>query len=105
MLFDKSEINLWAEKITFANLLQKHLSRLISHSKAVPDDESHLCLLSAKASDQAQRVARLFDGLPPAAEFSRTADYTRLSIQKVRLLNTAQLLKLFGLGAIIVGHF
>lgn len=105
VLFDKSEINLWAEKITFANLLQKHLSRLISHSKAVPDDESHLCLLSAKASDQAQRVARLFDGLPPAAEFSRTADYTRLSIQKVRLLNTAQLLKLFGLGAIIVGHF
>ncbi|XP_069787225.1 thyroid adenoma-associated protein isoform X3 [Narcine bancroftii] len=105
MLFDKSEINLWAEKITFANLLQKHLSTLITQSRLVPDEESQLCLLSMKASNQAQRVAQLFEGLPPAAEFSRTIDYTRLSIQKVRLLNTAQLLRQCGLDAIFVGHF
>ncbi|XP_062911751.1 tRNA (32-2'-O)-methyltransferase regulator THADA-like isoform X2 [Mobula hypostoma] len=104
LLFDKSEINLWAEKITFANLLQKHLSKLIVQSGIVPDEDSQLCLLSAKASDLAQHVGQLLEDLPPAAEFSRTVDYTRLSIQKVRLLNTAQLLRQLGFGAIIVGH-
>ncbi|XP_067901270.1 thyroid adenoma-associated protein isoform X3 [Heterodontus francisci] len=105
ILFDKDECNLWAEKITFANLLWKHLSVLISQSHAVPDDESELCRLTKMADNQAQRVAHLLKGLPPAPEFSRTADYTRLNIQKVRLLNIAQLLRLFGLGAVIAGHF
>ncbi|XP_072436771.1 thyroid adenoma-associated protein isoform X3 [Chiloscyllium punctatum] len=105
MLFDKGEFNLWAEKIIFANLLQKHLLNLISESHVVPDDEPGLRRLTTMAANQAQRVAGLLKGLPPAPEFSRTADYTRLSIQKVRLLNVAELLSLFGLGAVITGHF
>ncbi|GCB80265.1 hypothetical protein scyTo_0016143 [Scyliorhinus torazame] len=105
ILFDKGEFNLWAEKITFANLLRKHVSTLISQSPAPVDDESELCRLTTMAANQAQHVAWLLKGLPPAPEFSRTADHTRLSIQKVRLLNVAQLLRLFGLGAVIAGYF
>uniref|UniRef100_UPI00398F516E thyroid adenoma-associated protein n=1 Tax=Pristiophorus japonicus TaxID=55135 RepID=UPI00398F516E len=105
LLFEKGEINLWAEKITFANLLLKHLLALVSQSRVFPDKESELCRLTTMAADQAQRVARLLKGLPPAPEFSRTADYTRLNIQKVRLLNIAQLLRPFGLGAVIARHF
>ncbi|XP_078085820.1 thyroid adenoma-associated protein [Mustelus asterias] len=105
VLFDKGEFNLWAEKITFANLLRDHVSALISQSRAVVDDESELCRLTTMAASQAQHVAWLLKGLPPAPEFSRTVDHTRLSIQKVRLLNVAQLLKLFGLDTVIAGHF
>ncbi|XP_078413288.1 thyroid adenoma-associated protein isoform X1 [Cetorhinus maximus] len=105
MLFDKGEFNLWAEKITFANLLRKHLSALISQSHAVADNELELHRLTMMAANQAQHVAWLLKGLPPAPEFSRTVDHTRLSIQKVRLLNISQLLRLFGLGAVIAEHF
>ncbi|XP_048457059.1 thyroid adenoma-associated protein homolog [Rhincodon typus] len=105
LLFDKGEFNLWAEKIMFANLLQKHLLNLISQSHLVPDYESGLHQLTTMAANQAQRVAWLLKGLPPAPEFSRTADYTRLSIQKLKLLNVAKLLSLFGLGAVITEHF
>eukprot|EP00062_Callorhinchus_milii_P008029 gi/632950276/ref/XP_007890628.1/ PREDICTED: thyroid adenoma-associated protein [Callorhinchus milii] len=104
-LFEKSEINLWAEKITFLNLIWKHLSTLLSGAQVPVGNESELRSLVTLAEDQAQRVGFLGRSLGPAPEFSQTADCTRFNIQKIRLSKVTQLLSLVGLDAAIPAHF
>ncbi|NXL50573.1 THADA protein, partial [Podilymbus podiceps] len=80
-LFDKGEVNFWAEKLTHVRQLSKHLLLLISMTHLTLPDHRELNRLSRTALDQAQLVGRLLRALPPTAEFSKTAEFTRLAIQ------------------------
>ncbi|KAK2535660.1 Thada [Columba guinea] len=84
-LFDKGEVNFWAEKLTHVRQLSKHLLRLISTTHLTLPDQGELNRLSRIALDQAQLVGHLLRALPPTPEFTKTAEFTRLSIQNERI--------------------
>lgn len=81
-LFEKGEANFWAEKLIFVRLASKHLRSLIPFSSVGADEVSQLF---QRANSQAQLVAQLMNDLPPAPQFSKTAEFTRLLIQKERI--------------------
>uniref|UniRef100_A0A8C5J6S6 tRNA (32-2'-O)-methyltransferase regulator THADA n=1 Tax=Junco hyemalis TaxID=40217 RepID=A0A8C5J6S6_JUNHY len=84
-LFDKGEVNFWAEKLTHVRQLSKHLLHLVSVTHLTLPDHGELNHLSGIALDQAQRIEHLLGALPPVPEFSRTPEFTRLAIQKERI--------------------
>ncbi|NXP17026.1 THADA protein, partial [Scytalopus superciliaris] len=93
-LFDKGEVNFWAEKLTHARQLSKHLLQLISVTHLRLPHHQELKRLSGIALDQAQLVEHLLQALPPAPEFSRTAEFTRLAIQNERIVVCCKILDL-----------
>lgn len=93
-LFDKGEVNFWAEKLTHVRQLSKHLLHLISVTHLTLPDHGELNHLSRTALDQAQRTEHLLGALPPVPEFSRTPEFTRLAIQKERLSVCLKILNL-----------
>lgn len=93
-LFDKGEVNFWAEKLTHVRQLSKHLSHLISVTHLTLRDHGDLNRLSRIALDQAQLIEHLLGALPPAPEFSRTPEFTRLAIQKERISVCLKILNL-----------
>ncbi|XP_074945130.1 tRNA (32-2'-O)-methyltransferase regulator THADA isoform X1 [Phalacrocorax aristotelis] len=84
-LFDKGEVNFWAEKLTHVRQLSKHLLQLISMTHLTLPDHGELNQLSRIALDQAQLVGHLLRALPQIPEFSKTAEFTRLTIQNERI--------------------
>ncbi|NXP47597.1 THADA protein, partial [Heliornis fulica] len=84
-LFDKGEINFWAEKLTHVRQLSKHISQLLSVTHLTLPDHGELKQLSRIAQDQAQLVGHHLRALPPTPEFSKTAEFTRLAIQNERV--------------------
>ncbi|XP_044515397.1 thyroid adenoma-associated protein [Gracilinanus agilis] len=82
-VFDKGEVNIWAETLTQVGHLVKHLSSLCKKSW-LSQDPTALHQLRRKACQQFQHLSQLFQELPPNPEFSKTTDYTRLRIQKER---------------------
>ncbi|NWQ77060.1 THADA protein, partial [Columbina picui] len=84
-LFDKGEVNFWAETLTHVRQLSKHLLLLISTTHLTLPDQGELNRLSRIALDQAQLVGHLLRALPPTPEFTKTAEFTRLSIQNERI--------------------
>ncbi|NXM79296.1 THADA protein, partial [Serilophus lunatus] len=93
-LFDKGEVNFWAEKLTHVRKLSKHLLQLISMTHLTLSDHGELNRLSGIALDQAQLIEHLLRALPPAPEFSKTAEFTRLAIQNERVLVSLKILNL-----------
>ncbi|NXR29987.1 THADA protein, partial [Zosterops hypoxanthus] len=93
-LFDKGEVNFWAEKLTHVRQLSKHLLHLVSVTHLTLPDHGELNHLSRTALDQAQRIEHLLGALPPVPEFSRTPEFTRLAIQKERLSVCLKILNL-----------
>ncbi|NXE76836.1 THADA protein, partial [Cochlearius cochlearius] len=93
-LFDKGEVNFWAEKLTHVRQLSKHLLQLISMTHLTLPDHGELNRLSRTALDQAQLVGHLLRALPPAPEFSKTAEFTRLAIQNERVSACLKILNL-----------
>uniref|UniRef100_A0A8B9SF31 tRNA (32-2'-O)-methyltransferase regulator THADA n=1 Tax=Apteryx owenii TaxID=8824 RepID=A0A8B9SF31_APTOW len=84
-LFDKGEVNFWAEKLTNVKQLSKHLLQLISMTHLTSADQVELHQLSRTVLEQAQLVAHLLKMLPPTPEFSKTVEFTRLAIQNERI--------------------
>ncbi|NXX74891.1 THADA protein, partial [Urocolius indicus] len=84
-LFDKGEVNFWAEKLTHVRQLSKHLLQLVSLTHITLADHRELDRLSRIALEQAQLVGHHLRALPPAPEFSRSAEFTRLAIQNERI--------------------
>ncbi|XP_048152089.1 thyroid adenoma-associated protein isoform X1 [Corvus hawaiiensis] len=93
-LFDKGEVNFWAEKLTHVRQLSKHLLHLISVTRLTLSDHGELTRLSRIALDQAQLIEHLLRALPLAPEFSRTPEFTRLAIQKERISVCLKILNL-----------
>ncbi|NXQ87366.1 THADA protein, partial [Nyctibius grandis] len=84
-LFDKGEVNFWAEQLTHVRQLSKHLLLLISVTHLTLPDQGELSRLSRIALDRAQLVGHLLGALPPTPEFSKTAEFARLAIQNERI--------------------
>ncbi|OXB65486.1 hypothetical protein ASZ78_014837 [Callipepla squamata] len=84
-LFDKGEVNFWAEKLTSARLLGKHLLLLAQATHLALPDGEELSQLSRRAQDQAQLIAQLLTALPPSPEFLKTAEFTNLAIQNEQI--------------------
>ncbi|NXC48618.1 THADA protein, partial [Penelope pileata] len=92
-LFDKGEMNFWAEKLTSARLLSKHLLLLARAAPPAPP-ATELNRLSSKAQGEAQLVAHLLRALPPTPEFSKPAEFTTLAIQNERISACLKILNL-----------
>ncbi|NXB75182.1 THADA protein, partial [Donacobius atricapilla] len=93
-LFDKGEVNFWAEKLTHVRQLSKHLLHLVSVTHLTLPDHGELNRLSRIALDQAQCIEHLLGALPLVPEFSRTPEFTRLAIQKERISLCLKILNL-----------
>lgn len=93
-LFDKGEVNFWAEKLTSARLLGKHLLLLAQATHLALPDGGELDRLCRRAQDQAQLTARLLTALPPSPEFLKTAEFTKLAIQNEQISLCLKILNL-----------
>ncbi|KAM5252050.1 tRNA (32-2'-O)-methyltransferase regulator THADA isoform 1-T1 [Hipposideros larvatus] len=91
-LFEKAEVNFWAESLIFVKYLYKHLSRLLSTSSWNPLSPESLCHLQRTTSEQCHLLSQLFRELPPTAEFLKTVEFTRLRLQEERTLACLRLL-------------
>ncbi|XP_023367895.1 thyroid adenoma-associated protein isoform X1 [Otolemur garnettii] len=91
-LFEKEEVNFWAETLMFVNYLRKHLLQLLSKSGCRPPSPERLFHLQRTVSEQSHLLSQLFRELPPAAEFLKTVEFTKLRIQKERTLACLRLL-------------
>ncbi|XP_006990565.1 tRNA (32-2'-O)-methyltransferase regulator THADA isoform X1 [Peromyscus maniculatus bairdii] len=90
-IFEKSEVNFWAETLTFVKYLCRPLFLLCQ--PGWPSDHSQkLCHLQTVASEQRLLVSQLLRELPPSAEFLKTVEHTRLRIQEERTLAVLRLL-------------
>lgn len=87
-------MNFWAEKLTSARLLGKHLLLLSQVTHLALSDGGELDQLSQRAQDQAQHIARLLTALPPSPEFLKTAEFTKLAIQNEQISLCLKILNL-----------
>nr|XP_044993503.1 thyroid adenoma-associated protein isoform X2 [Jaculus jaculus] len=83
-VFEKSEVNFWAETLTFVKHLSRHLFQLFGESGWRPSHPGALSPLQRTASEQRRLLSQLSSELPLSAEFVKTAEYTRLRIQEQR---------------------
>uniref|UniRef100_A0A8C4XZX5 tRNA (32-2'-O)-methyltransferase regulator THADA n=1 Tax=Gopherus evgoodei TaxID=1825980 RepID=A0A8C4XZX5_9SAUR len=99
-LFNKGEVNFWAETLTNVRQLSKHLFLLIPATRLNLPDQGEFLQLARRASDQAKLVTQHLKELPPTPEFSRTVEFTRLAIQNERISTCLKILTLveFSLG-------
>ncbi|XP_062980061.1 tRNA (32-2'-O)-methyltransferase regulator THADA [Elgaria multicarinata webbii] len=95
-LFDKGQVNFWAEKLTKVHQLSKHLLLLIPVTHVSPCDQGKLHQLATTASDQAKVVTQLLKEMPPTPEFSQSVEFTKLAIQNERLSICFKILSLLG---------
>ncbi|XP_040594648.1 thyroid adenoma-associated protein [Mesocricetus auratus] len=91
-VFEKSEVNFWAETLTFVKYLCRQLFYLLHQSDRPAPHSQKLCHLQMIASEQHHLISRLFRELPLSAEFLKTVEYTRLRIQEERSLAVLRLL-------------
>uniref|UniRef100_A0A8D2L601 tRNA (32-2'-O)-methyltransferase regulator THADA n=1 Tax=Varanus komodoensis TaxID=61221 RepID=A0A8D2L601_VARKO len=95
-LFDKGQVNFWAEELTMVHQLSKHLLQLIPVTHVCPCDQKNLHRLSSLASDQAKFVKQLLKEMPPTPEFSQSIEFTKLAIQNERISICLKILSLLG---------
>nr|XP_035929593.1 thyroid adenoma-associated protein [Halichoerus grypus] len=93
-LFEKTEVNFWAETLIFVKYLSEHLFQLLSKSSCNALSPQSLHHLHRTASEQGHLLSQLFRELPPAAEFLKTVEFTRLRIQEERTSACLRLLAL-----------
>lgn len=90
-IFEKSEVNFWAEPLVFVKSLCKQVFHLLCQS-GCQSSHSQLSHLQSIASEQHRLSSQLFRELPLSAEFLKTVEYTRLRIQEERTLAVLRLL-------------
>ncbi|XP_050807667.1 thyroid adenoma-associated protein isoform X5 [Gopherus flavomarginatus] len=96
-LFNKGEVNFWAETLTNVRQLSKHLFLLIPATRLNLPDQGEFLRLARRASDQAKLVTQHLKELPPTPEFSKTVEFTRLAIQNERISTCLKILTLLEL--------
>ncbi|KAJ7341143.1 hypothetical protein JRQ81_004925 [Phrynocephalus forsythii] len=95
-LFDKGQVNFWAEELKKTQQLKKHLLLLMPVVHTSPWSQQKLHRLARIASDQAKLVTRRLRELPPTPEFSKTGEFTKLFIQNEKISVCLQILSLLG---------
>lgn len=95
-LFDKGQVNFWAEELKKMQQLKKHLLLLMPVTHISPCNQQKLHRLARIASDQAKLVTQCLRELPPTPEFSKTIEFTKLVMQNEKIAVCLQILSLLG---------
>ncbi|XP_056250646.1 thyroid adenoma-associated protein isoform X1 [Seriola aureovittata] len=89
-LFEKGDLNLWAEPVQWVKLLHRNLSSLIptfkqtQHPGATSLDQAQLRTLSMQAQAKALSSQRALESLPALPQFSCTVEHARLTLRHQR---------------------
>ncbi|XP_045927102.1 thyroid adenoma-associated protein homolog isoform X2 [Micropterus dolomieu] len=88
-LFEKGDLNLWAEPVQWVQLLHRHLCFLIfkqtqAPGTAGPDQVHEIHTLSTHAHAQAISSQQALDSLPALPQFSCTVEHARLVLRHQR---------------------
>lgn len=87
-LFEKGDLNLWAEPVQWVKLLHGHLTSLMITHKQTHDPkttESHqIHTLSTQAKAKALISQHALDSLPALPQFSCTMEHARLVLRQQR---------------------
>ncbi|XP_044070655.1 thyroid adenoma-associated protein isoform X3 [Siniperca chuatsi] len=90
-LFEKGDLNLWAEPVQWVKLLHRHLGSLILTFKQTqapgisgPDQVHQIHTLSTQAQTMALSSRQALDSLPALPQFSCTMEHARLVLQHQR---------------------
>uniref|UniRef100_A0A672QAP7 tRNA (32-2'-O)-methyltransferase regulator THADA n=2 Tax=Sinocyclocheilus grahami TaxID=75366 RepID=A0A672QAP7_SINGR len=83
-LFEKGDLNLWAEPLLWARMLHRHLSALVSVTHSPEVSAAELDRLSAIAKSNALAAQRSMKALPALPQFSATIEYAKISLLKER---------------------
>ncbi|XP_078128920.1 thyroid adenoma-associated protein isoform X2 [Sander vitreus] len=90
-LFEKGDLNLWAEPVQWVKLLHRHVGSLIltfkqTHAPGIagPDQVHQIHTLSTRAQAKALSSQQALDSLPALPQFSFTMEHTRLLLRHQR---------------------
>uniref|UniRef100_A0A673VXY1 tRNA (32-2'-O)-methyltransferase regulator THADA n=1 Tax=Salmo trutta TaxID=8032 RepID=A0A673VXY1_SALTR len=85
-LFEKGDLNLWAEPVQWARLLHRHLGVLSKAPglTALNQHQAELLRLSAQAEALSLATQQALEGLPALPQFSCTIEHARLALQQER---------------------
>uniref|UniRef100_A0A8D3AXT7 tRNA (32-2'-O)-methyltransferase regulator THADA n=1 Tax=Scophthalmus maximus TaxID=52904 RepID=A0A8D3AXT7_SCOMX len=98
-LFEKGDLNLWAEPVQWVKLLHNNLSSLILTFKqtqrpgATGLDQTQLHSLLTQAQAKALSSQQALDSLPPLPQFSCSVEHTRLTLRHLRATLTLGVLE------------
>lgn len=99
-LFEKGDLNLWAEPVQWVKLLHRHLRSLTqtlvqsrdSGSVAGPDLVLRVTSLSNQAQVQSQSALKALDSLPPLPQFICPMEHARLTLKHHRAQHALEVL-------------
>lgn len=85
-LFEKGDLNLWAEPVQWVRLLHRHLSSLVQPQDIEPLglDPSRVCALSDRAQAQSQSALKALASLPTLPQFICPMEHARLTLRHER---------------------
>lgn len=81
-LFEKGDLNLWAEPIQWVKLLHRHLGSLVAIFRQAAG--SRIQTLSSQARAKALSSQQALDSLPALPQFSCTMEHARLLLRHQR---------------------
>lgn len=97
-LFEKGQLNLWAEPVQWVGLLHRHLCSLVEALGPVPGGvgpelEQRTRSLTSQARAKVRSSQQALDSLPPLPHFSCTAEHSRLLLCHQRASLTLDVLE------------
>nr|XP_023660134.1 thyroid adenoma-associated protein isoform X1 [Paramormyrops kingsleyae] len=93
-LFEKGELNLWAEPLKWAWLLHRHLCPLLRVADMAGVEPGPLEELFARAGACAEASGQMLQALPALPQFSCTAEHERLTVTNQRACSALEVLGL-----------
>uniref|UniRef100_A0A8C3B078 tRNA (32-2'-O)-methyltransferase regulator THADA n=1 Tax=Cyclopterus lumpus TaxID=8103 RepID=A0A8C3B078_CYCLU len=91
VLFEKGDLNLWAEPVQWVKLLHGHIGALVPPAEqtgdpgiARPDQVRRIGALATRARAQAHSSQRALDALPALPQFSSPIEHARLVLRHQR---------------------
>uniref|UniRef100_A0AAY5KM06 tRNA (32-2'-O)-methyltransferase regulator THADA n=1 Tax=Esox lucius TaxID=8010 RepID=A0AAY5KM06_ESOLU len=99
-LFEKGDLNLWAEPVQWVRLLHRHLVVLAEDPGLKVLNQAELLRLSAQAEALSQATQQALEGLPALPQFCCTVEHARLALKQERatlVINILQTLRQAGL--------
>ncbi|XP_076852074.1 tRNA (32-2'-O)-methyltransferase regulator THADA-like, partial [Brachyhypopomus gauderio] len=84
-LFEKGDLNLWAEPLQWARLLHRHLLGLSVAAGSPAPHPAEVKRLSSAVEGHARSVEQAMTSLPALAQFTATTEHVRLAVLHERL--------------------